>query len=173
MADLDEEHEPVAQEDPLVNARWELRSDADAVLQASPRNKAHSSKKVKMNKTDVQEVALEDSTYVPTVPSRHGETSDEKINEYDTAEKRKGTAKVETEKSVLQRGGGRLGNQERRHFTAMAIPQKITSIDEPSLGVALQSPESTHWLTVIKEEVSTMNDKGVWKVHTRRLPVLY
>lgn len=67
---------------------------------------APSSKKGTMTKTDEQEVALEDLTFVSTVPSRHGETSDEEDDEHDTAEEPKGTVEVEPEISVTQRGRG-------------------------------------------------------------------
>lgn len=49
------------------------------------------------------------------------------------------------------------------HYSAVALPDAITTNDDPSLKVALSSPERSDWLAAINKEFSTLTSNGTWK----------
>lgn len=52
------------------------------------------------------------------------------------------------------------------HYSAAAMPDEITTSDEPSVNEALKSPERSEWLSAIKQEFATLTANGTWKPGT-------
>lgn len=136
----DSEEEP---DQPGENADENQVNDDDS-------NDAHDDSERESKDDDNDAPRPEDMTYTPAEPSRYGETDDEDGND---------TADDEPGHSI----GPRLRSIPRVHYSARAIPDFITTSDEPSMGEAMVSPERKKWLAAIKEEFSTLLSNGTWK----------
>lgn len=70
---------------------------------------------------DKRKVAIEDLTYVETVPSCPKEVWDEEQDQTNITDEPEGTVKVELEELLPERSEGRSRSQMQRQYTAMAI----------------------------------------------------
>ena len=91
-------------------------------------------------------VTQEELTHVPPGPSTHGEES---------------TANGQGENATGASHGYNL-----RSRTHMALPGEISTTDDPSVKVALDSPEAQYWKNAIEEEFQTIEDSGTYEVAT-------
>lgn len=48
------------------------------------------------------------------------------------------------------------------NYSMAALPDTITTVDEPSLRAAMKSSERNHWLQAINEEIKVLGDNETW-----------
>ena len=88
-------------------------------------------------------------TYRPTEPSNFRTTPESSDNENDDSLQPK-------------LDGYNLRQRQHIDYTALAIPETITTIDEPSIKSALNSSERNLWIKAIKEEMEVLEDNDTW-----------
>lgn len=61
---------------------------------------------------------------------------------------------------LLQSHRGRLRSLQPVKYTATAVPDAITTPDQPTVGTALRSPERAVWMKAIGEVFNIINDNS-------------
>lgn len=93
---------------------------------------------------------------MPAVPSNNDEAED-------SSDKENCTVLFEGPAKRVGAPRYNLRNVPRVHYSSPALPDVISTGDEPTLREALASPESKEWNEAIHEEFTTLDKNGSWK----------
>ena len=111
----------------------------------------HESKDGDEDQTD--EINPDDLTYIPSEPSKFGITPEQSDNDEEEID---GTHKRD-------QSGHNLRPQQRKDYSMAALPDAITTDDEPKIREALSSADRKHWILAIDEELESLTKNGTWK----------
>ena len=99
---------------------------------------------------DNNEIGIEELTYTPNEPSNYGVTPEDSGGESDTDHDRNGNSTYG------------LRSLPRVDYSMAALPEAISTSDEPCLSSAMKSPERDFWEEAIAEEVKTLIENETW-----------
>lgn len=106
----------------------------------------------KFSQEVTQDVSIDNLTYVPSEPSKYRVTPEPSDKEDES-----GNVRDDNNTS-----GYSLRPLERKNYSMAALPDEISTSDEPKVSTAMKSDEKDYWQEAIDEEIKTLIDNDTW-----------
>lgn len=158
-ADSDSESDSDA--DTVSDSNTDGESDTDSGSETEKSNseiEGEHTEQLELERNNVEDgqgqAGIADLTYTPSEPSKFGVTPEPSGDEAENED--------EIEPTVRGQSGHNLRPQGRVNYSMAALPDSITTDDEPRIKEALASPERKHWILAIDEELETLVDNETW-----------